>query len=220
LANEWPLSKIDIHSLSPDTMNIDLRGLPAFIVPGLHGSGEAHWQTHWQRLHPAFRRIEQHHWDVPLLPVWSRRIADVLADSLADDDTPVVLIAHSFGCLASIHAAVFRDAPIAAALLVAPADPAKFGIEAEMMHGPLPFPTTVVASSNDPWLRLERARSWAQLWGAEFVEAGALGHINADSGLGEWLAGTNLLQRLIDRVPTTYRLRPSPPVRVCCRLTY
>lgn len=187
-------------------MNIDFQGLPAFIVPGLYGSGEGHWQTHWQRLHPALRRIQQDHWDVPLLPVWSRRIADVLGDVLADNDTPVVLIAHSFGCLASIHAAVFRDAPIAAALLVAPADPAKFGIEAEMMHGPLPFPTTVVASSNDPWLRLERARGWAQLWGAEFVEAGALGHINAQSRIGEWPYGLQLLEKLLGRV-RSFRLQ-------------
>ncbi len=184
-------------------MSIDLRGLSAFVVPGLYGSGEGHWQTHWQRRHPTLGRIEQHRWDVPLLPVWSRRVADVLADTLADTDTPAVLIAHSFGCLASIHAAVFRDAPIAAALLVAPADPAKFGIEAEMMHGPLPFPTTVVASSNDPWLRLERARGWAQLWGSEFVEAGALGHINAASQLGEWADGLRLLSRLLDQLPTS-----------------
>lgn len=175
-------------------MTIDFHGLPAFVVPGLHGSGEGHWQTAWQRSNPSLRRIQQDHWDVPMLPVWSRRVADVLAQA----ELPAVLVAHSFGCLASVHAALFRDTPIAAALLVAPADPAKFGVDAELANGPLPFPSVLIASSNDPWLSLDRARGWARLWGSEFVAAGALGHINADSGLGEWSAGAALLQRLLD----------------------
>ena len=178
-------------------MTLDFHGLPAFVVPGLHGSGERHWQTAWQRSNPSLRRIQQDHWDVPALPVWSRRVADVLAQA----ELPAVLVAHSFGCLASVHAALFRDTPIAAALLVAPADPAKFGVDAELASGPLPFPTVLVASSNDPWLSEDRARSWAQLWGAEFVAAGALGHINADSRLGDWSAGAALLQQLVDRIP-------------------
>lgn len=186
-------------------MTIELGGLPAFVVPGLHGSGHGHWQTLWQHAHPAWRRIQQDRWDVPLLPVWSHRVADVLAQT----ESPAILVAHSFGCLASVHAAVFRDAQIAAALLVAPADPAKFGVEAELMHGPLPFPVTVVASSNDPWLSLPRARSWAQLWGAEFIEAGALGHINAESQLGGWDSGLALLQALIDRVPARAAQTPN-----------
>ncbi len=179
------------------SMNIDLHGLPAFVVPGLHGSGDGHWQTLWQQQCPALGRIHQDHWDVPSLPLWSQRVADVLARA----DGPAVLVAHSFGCLASVHAALYRDVRIAGALLVAPAEPAKFGVDAELTLRPLPFPSVLVASRNDPWLRLDRARNWAQLWGSEFVEAGALGHINADSGLGQWDTGLRLLQRLVDRLP-------------------
>lgn len=178
-------------------MNLDFHGLPAFVVPGLHGSGDGHWQSIWQRHCPVLGRIRQDHWDVPSLPVWSQRVADVLART----DGPAVLVAHSFGCLASVHAALYRDVQIAAALLVAPAEPAKFGVDAELTLRALPFPSVLVASSNDPWLRLDRARNWAKLWGSEFVDVGALCHINADSGLGQWQAGLGLLQGLVDRLP-------------------
>ena len=53
----------------------------------------------------------------------------------------------------------------------------------------LPFPATVIASSDDPYVTLARARAFAAAWGAAFVDAGALGHINAASGLGDWPAG-------------------------------
>lgn len=178
-------------------MKLDFHGLPAFVVPGLHGSGEGHWQTCWQQHHPELRRIEQDRWDVPALSSWSQRVADTLSRLHG----PAVLVAHSFGCLASVHAALHHDVQIAGALLVAPAEPAKFGVDAELARGPLPFPSMLVASNNDPWLRVDRARIWAKLWGAEFIEAGALGHINADSGLERWGAGLGLLQRLIDRLP-------------------
>ncbi len=178
-------------------MNLDFHGLPAFVVPGLHGSAAGHWQTTWQQHCPALGRIRQDHWDVPSLPAWSQRVADVLAGT----DGPAVLVAHSFGCLATVHAALYRDVQIACALLVAPAEPAKFGVDGVLTRRPLPCPSVLVASSNDPWLRIDRARNWAQLWGSEFVDIGALGHINADSDLGIWGTGQELLQKLVDRLP-------------------
>ena len=178
-------------------MTLNFHGLPAFTVPGLHGSSAKHWQSVWEVTNPEITRIQQRHWDVPSLPVWSQQVANQLSVATG----PAVLIAHSFGCLASIHAALEKKTSIAGIFLVAPADPAKFGVDAELAHGPLPFPSILVASSNDPWLRLDRARSWASLWGCEFVDAGPLGHINADTDLGLWGSGIGLLQRFIDRLP-------------------
>jgi predicted alpha/beta hydrolase family esterase len=66
------------------------------------------------------------------------------------------------------------------------------------------FPSTVVASSNDPWMPLQTARDWAERWGSEFLDLGARGHINAESGLGEWADGQALMHRLcrrMNRVP-------------------
>ena len=64
---------------------------------------------------------------------------------------------------------------------------------------PLPFPATVVASRNDPYVAFERARAFATAWGAELVDLGDAGHINASSGLGDWAEGRALLAALVAR---------------------
>jgi predicted alpha/beta hydrolase family esterase len=60
----------------------------------------------------------------------------------------------------------------------------------------LDFPAIVVASSDDPYVSIERARQFAQSWGAQIVEIGAHGHINGDSGLGDWPEGLMLAREL------------------------
>ncbi|MBP0600164.1 alpha/beta hydrolase [Herbaspirillum sp. LeCh32-8] len=170
------------------------------VAPGLHGSGPEHWQSRWQRLYPAFERVEQADWSQADLPRWSQRLGEVLAQQAR----PTVIVAHSFGCLTTVHRAAALQAqsgaaaPIAAALLVAPADPEKFGVAAGVSHR-LPFPALVVGSEDDPWMSAPRARQWAATWGADFLGAGALGHINADSGLGDWIDGQRLLLGLLER---------------------
>ena len=68
-----------------------------------------------------------------------------------------------------------------------------------MPTAPLPFPATVVASEDDPYVTLPRARSFAAAWGATFVDAGPKGHLNADSGLGDWPEGRRHLETLLAR---------------------
>jgi predicted alpha/beta hydrolase family esterase len=106
-------------------------------------------------------------------------------------------VAHSFGCLATVHSARGESEKIAGALLVAPADPTKFNLDLHVAGKPLSFPTIVIGSSNDPWMCSERAAFWAKQWGSDFVNAGSLGHINAESELGDWLFGLAQLQRLV-----------------------
>ena len=60
----------------------------------------------------------------------------------------------------------------------------------------LPFPSVLVASTDDPYVTEERARTFAEAWGSRFVSAGDVGHINSQSGLGDWPAGFALLQEL------------------------
>jgi uncharacterized protein len=123
---------------------------------------------------------------------------------------PVVAVAHSLGCGLIAHA-VSRWPGLCAravrgALLVAPADvdsPAHTPPEtrgfAPMPLARLPFAATVIASSDDPFVTPARARAFAAAWGAAFVDAGALGHVNAASGLGDWPAGQRWLQALLGR---------------------
>jgi uncharacterized protein len=68
-----------------------------------------------------------------------------------------------------------------------------------MPPSPLPFPTTVVTSTNDPYVTPARAREFAAAWGARLVEIGPAGHINSSSGLGAWPAGLELLSELARR---------------------
>jgi predicted alpha/beta hydrolase family esterase len=57
----------------------------------------------------------------------------------------------------------------------------------------------VIASDDDPYVSIDRARGFAAAWGATFVAAGAVGHINAASGLGDWPAGRRALDALVAR---------------------
>ncbi|RJG05522.1 alpha/beta hydrolase [Noviherbaspirillum cavernae] len=165
------------------------------IVPGLHGSGPDHWQTRWQELHPAFERVHQERWDVPDLLVWSARLDQVLRRSAR----PTLIIAHSFGCLTTVHRASHGATNLHGVLLVAPADPVKFGVDRMLQDAALPCPAIVVGSTNDPWMESDRAVVWAERWGGVFVNGGALGHINAESELGDWPYGQSLLQRLVQQ---------------------
>jgi predicted alpha/beta hydrolase family esterase len=164
------------------------------LMPGLHGSGAQHWQSRWQRLYPAFERVVQDDWSDPQLALWSHKL-DLLR---ARDARPTLIVAHSFGCLATVHS-IARDASnVAALLLVAPADPDKFGVAALLPQAALHCPSLMIASSDDPWISAPRAAQWAGRWSSTFIDAGALGHINAESGLEDWPDGLARLQALAE----------------------
>ena len=175
--------------------SLRLADFRVLVVPGLHGSGAEHWQSRWQRLYPSFERVEQDRWDTPDLPVWSQRLQEVLQR----DVRPTLIVAHSFGCLTTVHRVAADAGLIAGALLVAPADPVKFAV-ADAVQVALPFPSIVVGSGDDPWMSASRAEHWAGVWGSEFVYAGEVGHINAESGLGDWVEGQEVLGRLVARI--------------------
>lgn len=162
------------------------------IVPGLHSSGPAHWQSWFEERIPGSLRVIQADWTDAELSSWSARVRRDISR------TPgrLFIAAHSFGVLAAVQAAFDHSERIAGALLVAPADPDKFGVSDHLPLVTLPFPTVVVGSTNDPWMTLERAAHWADLWGADFVNLGAAGHINAEAGFGPWPEGLALLERL------------------------
>lgn len=170
-----------------------LQGFRVLVVPGMHNSGPGHWQTRWQRLHPNFERVEQANWDVPDLDAWSERLGAALRRSAR----PSIIVAHSFGCLTTVHRAGTEADNIAGVLLVAPADPQKFGVVEKVQGVRLQMPSFLVGSTNDPWMSGERAAYWARCWNSDFFNAGPLGHINAESGLGDWRFGLFCLQQLV-----------------------
>ena len=180
---------------------------PILIVPGRGNSGAGHWQTLMEEHLSPTRRVEQDDWDAPDLESWSRRI-DAMARR---QDTPPLLVAHSFGCLAAAHAQIVRGAPVGATLFVAPADPCRFGLPEDVFRQPLGRPGFLVASDDDPWMSEERAIALAESWGIGHLTLRGAGHINVASGYGRWPLGEDLVQRLRERSAARRTpFRPAP----------
>ncbi|MDE2599577.1 MAG: serine hydrolase family protein [Rhodocyclaceae bacterium] len=182
------MSMIEIH-----------RNVPTLIVPGLHGSGCAHWQSWWQAVVPDAQRVEQDEWSVPDLDAWTDR----LLGEVDRQARPVWLVAHSFGCLTAVNAisqlANRKKHNIAGAFLVAAADPERFGLDQRLPLQPLPVPTALVVSSNDPWLSENKALWMAERWGAEIFPIGHAGHVNTAAGFGPWIEGLVFFRDFVRR---------------------
>lgn len=177
-------------------MNHEATRARCLIVPGLHDSGTDHWQTWIEERMPGSARIAMNDWSLPRLEPWIASIRKSV-DALPACER-VFLVAHSFGCLAGYAAALQLRGRIAGALFVAPSDPLNVALPDSVFKHRLSFPSVVVASEDDAWMSLGRARDFARLWGSAFVNAGIAGHINVASGFGPWPEGLCLLQRLID----------------------
>ena len=172
-----------------------------FTLPGWQGSGAQHWQIRWAELF-GDELVEQHDWMHPLRGDWITRLEDVVQSQLKKQpDMPIAFVAHSLGChlVASWASLSPNVSKVAGALLVAPPDPLQANLPPQLhswrkpVLNPLPFKTTLVASTNDPFCSLVAAQQLAHNWGAEFVNIGERGHINAESGLSDWPAGRELL---------------------------
>lgn len=174
----------------PHKLRRILKDYPVVIVPGLRNSDENHWQTHWHTQLPGARRVSLDDWSTPDLDKWKLGIKQALQGV----DRPAIVIAHSFGTLASASLAAEYPNKIAGLFLVAPADPDKFGIRDRLPQTGLPVLAKIVASSDDPWLTEIKAAELALQWGADYVRFRGVGHINSASGLGFWHDGVEELQ--------------------------
>lgn len=173
------------------------------IVPGLNDSGPTHWQSLWGRLLRNSSRAELGDWSAPQRSQW----VGALDDAIRATHGPIILCAHSLGCLAVAWWAALRGQkhgwPVAGALLIAPPDcdrPSSADTLRDFGPTPmvkLPFPAILAASRDDHYADIEQSQRMARYWGAHFVDTGQLGHINADSGIGLWPAGLSLLGRVL-----------------------
>lgn len=165
------------------------------IVPGWRDSGPGHWQSLWAEQLPGAVRVVQDDWMTPTRTAW---IA-ALEQTVLAAPHPVVIAAHSLGCIATTHMGAEAAARVRGALLVAPADPERRAILSDFAPvpcGALPYRSILVASSNDPYCPIRLAGAYARAWGSEFVRLQNAGHINIESGHGEWPLGVALLQSL------------------------
>jgi predicted alpha/beta hydrolase family esterase len=163
------------------------------IVPGYTNSGPDHWQSRWQSKLSTARRVEQTEWSKPVRDDWTANVARAVNEA----EKPVVIVAHSLGVAAAVQAIPRFQKLVAGAFFVAPPDVANPEIRPRhlMTFGPyprepLPFPSMVIASRNDPFCAFDVAEEIAGAWGSLFIDAGETGHLNADSGFGPWPEGS------------------------------
>ncbi|QEW08542.1 alpha/beta hydrolase [Nitrincola iocasae] len=168
------------------------------ILPGFGNSGPDHWQSRWEQLNKNCMRVNQERWESPICSDWVASLEDAVKSS----GPRTTLVAHSLGCLLVAHWAAKTNLKINAALLVAvpnpqsPAFPTQaFGFE-PLPVDRLPFKSIVVASTNDPYGGIIYSEECASNWGSDLVNIGEAGHINGDSGLGDWPEGQTLLRQL------------------------
>lgn len=164
------------------------------IVPGVAGSEAQHWQTWLENQLPRCSRVQQNDWNHPVLHEWVQQFVNTVVPLQA----PLQIVAHSFGCLttmAALHMFPELNAKIQHVVLVAPANPTRFGDNgfardslnhyADFFHNISPqAPTSMLISENDPWLQFDDAKQLAKSWQIKPVNLGQVGHINVASGFG------------------------------------
>ena len=176
-------------------------------IPGYTSSGPDHWMSRWEAKLSAARRVEQAEWAKPVVEDWTARVIEEIERA----QKPVVAIAHSLG-VSTLVKAIEQKPEIArhvrGAFLVAPPDVENASIRPRHLmtfgpspRGPLPFPSLVVASRDDPFCAFEKAEEMAADWGSLFIDAGERGHINAESGHGPWPEGTMVFSKFLNRLP-------------------
>ena len=177
------------------------------ILPGLGNSGEGHWQRRWAERFSTGRTVEQAEWDRPHLADW----VVALRQEVMVSQRPVVLVAHSLAVSLVVHTAPALGSKVRGAFLVSPPDLESEDVVASLPHevrsfrnvprDPLPFPSLLVASTNDSYVSVEKAVDMSTAWGSELHLAGEAGHINLASGHGPWPEGLLMFTRLMQRLP-------------------
>jgi predicted alpha/beta hydrolase family esterase len=190
-----------------DPCRAEVPGLHVLVLPGWQNSGPRHWQSRWEALYGDVR-VEQGDWMHPLRGDWMMRLDEAIGELEAADrhvQPQVALVAHSLGCqlVAAWAAHSRKTARVRAALLVAPPDVERDEVQyalhsfTPIVRQPLPFPSLAVISEDDRFCEPERARVMAADWGSRVIAAGPRGHLNSDSGLGDWPEGRQLLAKML-----------------------
>lgn len=179
------------------------------VVPGLGDSPSGHWQSWLQAGARGALRVQQRDWQQPDLERWADRLASALQH--APHPGPWLVAAHNFGVLAVLrHLARGPDPRLAALLLVAPADPDRFGVAGLLPQHALSVPSRLVLSSNDPWMGAATGLRWAQRWQAAVLNLGAAGHVNIASGYGPWPYARQWLLAQQQQLARQRHSRPEP----------
>ncbi|MEM1378038.1 MAG: alpha/beta hydrolase [Pseudomonadota bacterium] len=185
-----------------------IRDAEILIVPGFKNAGPGHWQSRWEQKMPNARRIEQKEWAKPVRDEW----VEAIKSEIETTTGPTVLIAHSLGVAAARHAVedlgpAVTSRRLRGALFVSPPEVTNPKIRPKHLltfgpypSTPMPIPSFVIASRNDPFSAFEKAQETAADWGSFFVDAGESGHIDDESGHGPWPEGLMVFAEFMKRL--------------------
>lgn len=168
------------------------------LSPGYENSNEQHWQSHLERKYKNVIRVPQKNWFNPERKIW----IEALAKTIESTEGKALLVGHSCGCNAITQWAeqTSNSEKVIAAILVAPADVdapnaiAPIHAQRPVAKKTLPFSSTLICSDNDVHASLERSQFFAKQWKSELIILNKAGHINADTGFGDW----PLIEKLIE----------------------
>ncbi|WP_280776544.1 alpha/beta hydrolase [Rhizobium sp. SG_E_25_P2] len=173
------------------------------LIPGHGAPHQDHWQNRWSGKLATARRVEQSSFMEPDRDAW----VDAIRKAIADAERPVVLVAHSLGIGAALHALDGNADKIVGGFFVSPPDLTLKGPHKKIFetfgpypNAPLPFPSITVASQNDIHGSYEHAGDVSNAWGSFLVDAGNSGHIDIDSGHGPWPEGTMVFAQFLSRL--------------------
>ncbi len=174
------------------------------LIPGYGNILPGHWLSRWSDKMANTRLVQPARLHVPTKKEW----LETLVKEVDAAERPVVLVAHSLGCILVDHGAHVLKDKVKGAYLVAPSDWEREGLVKEFDGGdfkpipkdPLPFPTHMVASRNDPFCDYVRAQEFSKAWGTTFQDAGNAGHINVESGQGPWPEGLLSFAKFMSRL--------------------
>lgn len=175
------------------------------IIPGLRDHVADHWQTLLQAKLANVRSVPPLETD----KLNCEKRAAAIQAQLEKIEGPVILVAHSAGVLMTLHWAAKHQHDIQGALLVTPPDleinwpenyPSADTLRQEgwdpLPNQALPFPSIVVASTNDHLASFTAVEKMAKKWGSQLLNLGAVGHMNPAAGFGPWPQAEQLIQQL------------------------
>jgi predicted alpha/beta hydrolase family esterase len=174
--------------------------LKILTVPGLHGSGNGHWQTKWENLY-GFSRIEQEDWDNPVFSHWAESLYKTLEEKR--NDSRIVLVAHSMGCHLVVKSFPNIKNKVKGVFLVAPPDLKSEILQKDLTSFSMPHvtelgvPGYMIFSEDDPYASVAYSENYGKALELNFINIGKKGHINSDSNLGDWDEGAEYLKQLL-----------------------
>jgi predicted alpha/beta hydrolase family esterase len=162
------------------------------VVPGLRDHVERHWQTLLATRLPRVRTVPP----MGREDLDRRARVDAIERCAQAIHGPLVIVAHSGGCIMLAHWAQRTTRQVRGALLATPPD-----FERPMPDG---YPTTdalraggwLPVPRDDPLGAFDRVAELAAAWGAGLADLGEVGHLNPASGYGEWPHADRFIDQL------------------------